>query len=230
MQSSVSHRPSDTGFRRSKPNPIAADRRRTHKSSSSGRTKNDHIPRPKNSFFFFRSDFLASQRLISRHQSQNEISKQSGIIWNALSAEEKHPWVLRADQEKIEHQARYPGYVYAPGGRAGSKQKVHTGRVSKSRSKRTLPVRSDSDELDSLSSSSHPTRLSPESESDCADSRTCEASLVQSPVVKAAQLELVVKSDVSSPVASNWAFVPTEDIPALEVSTTKFEKVRIFVT
>jgi hypothetical protein len=223
-----SHQPSNPGSR--KPNSIAGDHRCTHKSSSSGRTKYDHIPRPKNSFFFFRSHFLAAQRLISHHQSQNEISKQAGIVWNELSSEDKDPWVLRAEQERIEHQARYPGYVYAPGRRTRSKPKARTGHISKSRSKQMPHVRSDSEELDSFSSS-YPTRLSPESESECADFHTRGASSVPqipSHDAEAAQPKLVMKSEVSSPTYSNRAFVPTENI-TLELSTPKIEKVRIFV-
>jgi HMG (high mobility group) box len=174
----------------------------------------------------FRSYFLAEQRRMGSTQSQNEISKQAGRTWNELSEEWKHPFVVLAEKEKKEHQAKYPDYVYTPasGNRTGRpKQKVHAGGITKKRSKQQPRIQFDSEELESPPSSPYPTRLSPESER---GSPMREESQPESPVVESLQPVLVPNESESSPHNIGCGFVSTEDIPSAHM----FEKVRVFAT
>lgn len=74
----------------------------------------EHIPRPRNSFIFFRSHY-------NRHsggQDQNQVSISAGKAWKKLSPEEKRPFICMAEQEKREYQIKFPGYTYAPKSKA----------------------------------------------------------------------------------------------------------------
>jgi hypothetical protein len=203
-----------------KPAPIPVTRQYKH-----SRTKEDRVLRPKNAFILFRSDFYAAQRRISSYQGQNEISRQAARAWHRLSYEEKRPYNILAEREKREHQAKYPNYVYTP----GIRQRVGAGGI---KNKRKPRVRFHSEELESPPSSPFPTRLSPESER--ADSCAREASPVfQARVAETPEPELVAtKSESLSPADFNlgWAFIPTENIPPLELSAPRIEKVRVFAT
>ncbi|KAF8221517.1 HMG-box [Tricholoma matsutake] len=183
--------------------------------------KQDRVLRPKNAFILFRSDFYSAQRRISNYQGQNEISRQAGRTWKGLSDEEKRPYCLLAEKEKREHRAKYPDYVYTPGSRTSRpKQKVRAGGITKICSKLQPRIRFESEELESLSSSPYPTRLSPES---AESERAC--SHIETP-----QPELVEnKSEDFSPKLV-WASVPTESIPPLKLSVLKIEKVRMIAT
>ena len=205
-----------------KPVPIPASRQ-----SKSSRRKEGRILRPKNPFIHFRSNFYSAQRRISNDLGQNEISIQAGRAWKRLSEEEQRPYRLLAEKEKREHQAKYPDYVYTPGN--NSKQKVRSGGIKKNRTKRKSRHRTDSEEVDSLPLSPHPTRLLPESKP--VSSCTREASpapQTQSQVVEMPEPEFVAtKSENLCPTVS-WDTIPTENIPPLELSAFKIEKVGIF--
>ncbi|KNZ78175.1 Repressor ROX1, partial [Termitomyces sp. J132] len=73
------------------------------------------IPRPRNAFMIFRSEFWAGAKISkSVEHDHRHISRIVGHCWNQLTEEEKAVWRRRAEQEKIEHQIKYPGYRFSP--------------------------------------------------------------------------------------------------------------------
>ncbi|KAF9477253.1 HMG-box, partial [Pholiota conissans] len=70
-----------------------------------------HIPRPRNAFIIFRSEYIQRHRDIGEDQ-QNELSKRAGRAWNAMSEEEKEWFREEAKKERDQHKERYPGYAY----------------------------------------------------------------------------------------------------------------------
>ncbi|KAF7290601.1 HMG box domain-containing protein [Mycena indigotica] len=78
-----------------------------------------HIPRPKNAFILFRSEYARKQQLTSatsnvERENQNDLSRSVGKVWRAMTDAERAPWHVLADEEKKRHAAQYPGYKYAP--------------------------------------------------------------------------------------------------------------------
>ncbi|EJD04931.1 uncharacterized protein FOMMEDRAFT_44897, partial [Fomitiporia mediterranea MF3/22] len=92
----------------------------------------NYVPRPKNSFILFRTEFVA-QKTASGTRSAAEtkrrrgaesdddddeanqsLSKQASAIWNRMTEAEKRPWAERAKLEKAAHEAKYPNYRYRP--------------------------------------------------------------------------------------------------------------------
>jgi len=84
------------------------------KNSHSRRRDPGHIPRPRNAFIFFRSHFIANNSSTGAGQ-QNELSKSAAKEWNQMTETEKRPFAELAAKEKREHTAKYPNYTYAPG-------------------------------------------------------------------------------------------------------------------
>ncbi|KAJ7909640.1 hypothetical protein B0H13DRAFT_631639 [Mycena leptocephala] len=85
-----------------------------------------HIPRPRNAFIFFRSDYVkAEKRVASRPGSldQTVLSRGAGDVWREMSEDERLPYVLMAQQEKEDHALKYPNYRYAPGSANGVARK-----------------------------------------------------------------------------------------------------------
>ncbi|KDQ10887.1 hypothetical protein BOTBODRAFT_190207 [Botryobasidium botryosum FD-172 SS1] len=75
----------------------------------------DHIPRPKNAFILFRTDFVSQSKLTRGVESDHRnISKIVGQLWNELPAVERAKWERLAAAEKAAHKAKYPNYRYAP--------------------------------------------------------------------------------------------------------------------
>ncbi|KAF9010069.1 hypothetical protein BDQ17DRAFT_1421345 [Cyathus striatus] len=97
----------------------------------SRRKTENHIPRPRNAFIFFRSHFYQQRGLEGdKSTHQNDVSRNAGVIWRGLSAEQRRPFQELAEREKLEHQEKFPNYVYTPGGNKGSSRR----RKSKSSS------------------------------------------------------------------------------------------------
>ncbi|KAF8800617.1 hypothetical protein BYT27DRAFT_7041810, partial [Phlegmacium glaucopus] len=69
--------------------------------------------RPRNAFILFRSDFISGCTRDGQ-QNQNELSKEAGKVWNAMTKDEKDKFVALAEVEKKIHRAKYPDYVYSP--------------------------------------------------------------------------------------------------------------------
>jgi len=79
------------------------------------KNKPGHVPRPKNAFISFRSDFIQQtcflRDLISDHR---ELSRLAGSIWRKMSDTQKKPWFDKAEEEWRYHLEVYPGYRYSP--------------------------------------------------------------------------------------------------------------------
>ncbi|KAJ6475529.1 hypothetical protein C8R45DRAFT_1217145 [Mycena sanguinolenta] len=79
-----------------------------------------HIPRPRNAFIIFRSEYLTSLKGASPLSSPQKSVPQSTMsclaadVWRGLGAEERRPYFLMAEQEKMAHVLKYPGYRYVP--------------------------------------------------------------------------------------------------------------------
>lgn len=78
----------------------------------------NYVPRPRNAFMIFRSEFWANDK-ISRtiEHDHRHISRIIGHYWNEMPDVEKQVWRVKAEQEKLEHMQRYPGYRFSPGSR-----------------------------------------------------------------------------------------------------------------
>jgi hypothetical protein len=71
------------------------------------------IPRPCNRFILFRRAWYQTYGLKFK-ESGADLSKAAGRAWRLLSDQEKLFWTARAEEEKREHQRKYPGYKYQP--------------------------------------------------------------------------------------------------------------------
>lgn len=70
-----------------------------------------HIPRPRNPFMIFRSEYLAQEKITNDvERDHRHISRIVGHLWNNTSEEDKAPYRLMAEQEKLEHRRKYPGW------------------------------------------------------------------------------------------------------------------------
>ncbi|KAK2461729.1 hypothetical protein APHAL10511_006192 [Amanita phalloides] len=84
------------------------------KNPTRSRTRN-HIPRPRNAFMIFRSEFCAREKISrSVERDHRHISRIIGYYWNKLPESEKDVWRRKAEQEKSEHLRKYPGYRFTP--------------------------------------------------------------------------------------------------------------------
>jgi HMG (high mobility group) box len=85
------------------------------KKSHSRKQPEGHIPRPRNAFILFRSDFVAQKKIpASVEPDHRNISRIVGRIWKAMSDEGRQPWIEEAKRERERHKRLYPQYRYAP--------------------------------------------------------------------------------------------------------------------
>lgn len=79
------------------------------------RRSGNRVPRPRNAFMIFRSEFWAGDK-ISRtvEHDHRHISRIIGHCWNQLPESEKDKWRQKAEQEKLDHILKYPGYRFSP--------------------------------------------------------------------------------------------------------------------
>ncbi|KAL5522858.1 hypothetical protein ACEPAG_8876 [Sanghuangporus baumii] len=74
-----------------------------------------HIPRPPNAFILFRSSFIRSQHVSAETEGNHgTLSKIVGMLWHALSYEERQVWQAKARRAYAEHKRMYPGYSFRP--------------------------------------------------------------------------------------------------------------------
>ncbi|KAJ6569596.1 hypothetical protein B0H19DRAFT_1136171 [Mycena capillaripes] len=88
----------------------------------------DHIPRPRNAFMIFRSELCASGKITKKVEGDHRhISITAAAVWRAFTEEEKKPYLLQAELEKLEHRRLYPNYRFTPTVRTKKpvKRKVH---------------------------------------------------------------------------------------------------------
>ncbi|KAJ3565921.1 hypothetical protein NP233_g7335 [Leucocoprinus birnbaumii] len=82
--------------------------------STTRRHKPGHIPRPRNAFILFRSDFVQQrvpEDLISDHR---DLSRLAGCMWRKMSDAQKRPWYEKAELEKRYHSEVFPQYRFNP--------------------------------------------------------------------------------------------------------------------
>lgn len=87
------------------------------KKSHARRRPEGHIPRPRNAFIIFRSEFysaLKSTTSTEKKVYQQDMSVEVGKAWKTLSEEQKAPYYALQEQEKAQHMIKYPGYVCRP--------------------------------------------------------------------------------------------------------------------
>ncbi|KAJ7645121.1 hypothetical protein DFH06DRAFT_594600 [Mycena polygramma] len=85
-----------------------------------------HIPRPRNAFICFRSEYVKAQKLASAQSgsvNQTVLSRGAADVWRELSAEEREPYTAMAHEEKEQHALKYPNYRYSPGSASGAARK-----------------------------------------------------------------------------------------------------------
>ncbi|KAJ7195847.1 high mobility group box domain-containing protein, partial [Mycena haematopus] len=76
-----------------------------------------HIRRPRNAFICFRSTYVKRQKSLTAQPgslNQTDMSRGAAEVWRGMSAEERAPYILMAQEEKEEHTRKYPNYRYAP--------------------------------------------------------------------------------------------------------------------
>lgn len=60
------------------------------------------------------SDFRDYIKAMETQNSTPEVSKSLGELWRSMTDDERQPWVERAHEKKLEHQAKYPDYKFKP--------------------------------------------------------------------------------------------------------------------
>lgn len=211
--------------------------RQVRKTKHTRRQESGHIPRPRNRFILFRSEFYKKAREASGGQDQNDISVRAGRAWNALTEEQKKPYEVQAEREKLEHQARYPDYSYAPGNRTGRpKPRPKSARPVKSKKRKSVIARfksEEAEELDLLPPISIPTlpvfhRYSCEDGSPTLDMPILGGPEPPTKGVAEPFLDLRYLEDgtLGPEFDFDWTFVPTSAIPPLELSPKISNKVR----
>ncbi|THW72709.1 hypothetical protein D6C84_08435 [Aureobasidium pullulans] len=80
------------------------------------------VPRPRNAFILYRQNRQAAVVAQNPGLANPEISKIIGEQWRNEPEGEKNRWKAYAEEEKLQHQQRYPSYRYQPkrSGRRGS--------------------------------------------------------------------------------------------------------------
>lgn len=171
--------------------------------------KEGHIPRPPNGFLMFRSHYMRNNNTPEANKLQNHLSRNAGIVWKKLSPEQQEPFYRLADDAKERHRIKYPNYCYAPKG-LGSKSKSKPKRKStadsttaqpKPRSTRVAAERRVRRRVVYTSSPSPTPSLEGRSDFESEE-------------------EMVVKQECDS----EDRFVPTSEIPVLELSPPPVEK------
>jgi hypothetical protein len=76
-----------------------------------------HIPRPRNAFIIFRTQFSSRYRTsrdVKRGSANAHISIAAGEYWRELGVEGQRKFKVQAEIEKAEHCKQYPNYHYTP--------------------------------------------------------------------------------------------------------------------
>lgn len=94
---------------------------------TSRKSRKDHIPRPRNAFIIFRSQYV-KLHMNDDKERQNELSKVVGRVWQSMSAVEKAPFCELACLEKDNHVAMYPDYVFAPKRKSKNNKTTNTNK------------------------------------------------------------------------------------------------------
>ncbi|KAG6857652.1 hypothetical protein H0H87_010221 [Tephrocybe sp. NHM501043] len=75
----------------------------------------NRVPRPRNAFMIFRSEFAAKTKISkSVEHDHRHISRIVGHCWNNLNDDQKQIYRDKARDEKREHSIKYPDYRFTP--------------------------------------------------------------------------------------------------------------------
>ncbi|KAG7087153.1 hypothetical protein E1B28_013133 [Marasmius oreades] len=101
-----------------------------------------YIPRPLNKWIIFRREFASKTSYDDFQNARAKTtsdSKGAQKVWAELSAEEKRPYELAADEERRRHKEKYPDYKFCPAKK--DKAKVATRKhKSEEEEERILPL------------------------------------------------------------------------------------------
>lgn len=84
---------------------------------SKGRRRDpNHVPRPLNSFFLFKADWLAKRKslLAGIEQDHRQLNRMASSEWKGLPQEVKQRFKDAAHSAKVEHATKYPEYRFTP--------------------------------------------------------------------------------------------------------------------
>ncbi len=89
----------------------------------------NHVPRPLNSFFLFKADWLAKRKslLAGIEQDNRQLNRMASSEWRKLPHEVKQRFKDAAHRAKVEHATKYPEYRFTPKSR-GDRRKRKTRR------------------------------------------------------------------------------------------------------
>ncbi|KAF8903344.1 high mobility group box domain-containing protein [Gymnopilus junonius] len=106
--------------------------------SHSRRKDPNHIPRPRNCFLIFRSEFIAAHKYSGI--KQQTLSVEAALRWKKMEEEERQVYEDLALREKMAHTLRHPNYVYSPT-RKGNSVKAKPSGTKKTASSMSATVR-----------------------------------------------------------------------------------------
>lgn len=80
------------------------------------RRDRNHVPRPLNCFFLFKSDWLAKRKsfLVGIEQDHRQLNRMASSEWRKLPQEVKQRFKDAAHKAKVEHAMKYPEYRFMP--------------------------------------------------------------------------------------------------------------------
>ncbi|KAI0344054.1 hypothetical protein BDW22DRAFT_1344181 [Trametopsis cervina] len=97
--------------------------------TSRGSRSPSHIPRPRNAFIIFRTEFYRDNKdLLAYEKDHRHISRIIAFYWRTLTPDEKEEWKDKAKIEKLEHERKYPNYQFTPVHRTGEVKKRNVKR------------------------------------------------------------------------------------------------------
>jgi hypothetical protein len=214
--------------------------------SHARRRSADHVPRPPNSFILFRSDYCVRNKQLDSEAVRDHalVSQLAGKAWRALSPAARKEYEDIAQEKKKEHAEKYPGYTYSPTSRSGGKGKKRKAaddgdyeeraRQSKQRT-RAQPLRVVVESQGSFSSANStrkgscvaPTVRTSASSPELARSQTPELSPNSSSSSESPDPDPVICTPaITHPQDDD--FVPTSEIPPLNLYAPTSEEVRSF--
>ncbi|RDB30845.1 putative transcription factor SOX-14 [Hypsizygus marmoreus] len=190
-------------------------------SKPSRRRDADHVPRPRNAFIIYRSHVCKT----SSGHDQNQISIRAGKAWKALNKEEKQPFILLAEKEKRDHQEKFPNYTYTPGSKShAGKRKAPRKVKTPAPPKKVVAPRVKNERR----SPSAPLSFSSRESTPAQPAEIAAPALLKvesSPSATPEPMLDLTKLPTEPVFSKDWTFVPTDDIPPLELSpSTKPEK------
>ncbi|EPS99617.1 hypothetical protein FOMPIDRAFT_1124101, partial [Fomitopsis schrenkii] len=73
-----------------------------------------HVPRPPNAFILFRQNLFQQLKSKAVERDQRLFSQIVSTTWRTLTQAQRDPWYKRAQDAKLLHEQKYPGYRFMP--------------------------------------------------------------------------------------------------------------------